>query len=152
MGEKTPRVFGEENLRFFLPEERNTQLFPATPFFPLRVPCPFTENTSLLTLLVQACGGFFPHQAILRHSLGVPQSNSMMTLFTWREHQGPKVKGSVPCDCPHTRHTAGASLGCALCFRPIGRGAELPASPPELDSLANVARRTQGDTYIYQFY
>lgn len=61
MGEKTPWVFGEDKLRFFLPEERKTQFFPAMPFFPLCVPFPLTENTPLLTLLVTKRVEGFPH-------------------------------------------------------------------------------------------
>ena len=36
----------------------------------------------------------------LWHHLGVLQFNSIITLFTWREHLILHVKGSVPEDCP----------------------------------------------------
>ena len=49
---------------------------------------------------------WFPHiqkQAILGHQLGILQFNLVLTLSSRRQHQTPKVNGSVLYDCPPFR-------------------------------------------------
>ena len=73
--------------------------------------CSHTAST-LTKLLTPDLWGFSPHQAVLWHQLGVSQFNSIWTLFPWKEYQLHKTAGPLQTPIP--------SLGCDLCFWPIG--------------------------------
>ena len=72
----------------------------------------FPQNSSLLTLLLNKCVGIFPTpSSSLQHQGHVLQFNSILTLYTWRWHQVPQVKGSVlqsypPLQTPITRNSS----------------------------------------------
>ena len=55
----------------------------------------------------------------VRYQLCVLQFNSILTLSTWRQHQIPQVKGSVPQDLPPLPFQMPITgPGCHLCFWP----------------------------------
>ena len=53
----------------------------------------------------------------LPHRRGALQFNSALTLSTWRRHQLPPAKGSVPQDRPQLQAPV-TSAGCHLCLWP----------------------------------
>lgn len=73
----------------------------------IKLPSPPPVSFFTLTLLAhshqfwhQMCGVFTTPSNSLWHHWGVPQFNSILTLSAWRYHPIPKIKGSVPWNCP----------------------------------------------------
>lgn len=59
-------------------------------------PLLFTQNTTSDASGYQMCESFSPNQAILCNTTGWVPYNFTQFTSTWREHQIPQVKGSVP--------------------------------------------------------
>lgn len=78
--------------------------------------CTQSQNTALKTMFllviltpVLMCVLYPHHQVTLQHQRGDLQFNSILTLSTGRQHQIPRVMGSVPQDCPHPEDANGKS-------------------------------------------
>ena len=109
--------------------------------------------TTVTTLATSGVWVFSPTpSSSLWHQLYVLQFISVMTLFTWKEHQILQVKCSVPQDFSPPKMTTALSScsGCPQLSFNWAINLKFPWSPPSwIWSFAQkTTNRTQGKTYL----